>query len=54
MKYKTDLNGACSVTVENKHFIFGGSNDHSHGIPSWNHPTQVSFNNFNLFILFYF
>ena len=37
METGTEFYQGCSVTMENKHFIFGG----------FDHQTQVCFNNFN-------
>ena len=44
METGTEFDQACSVTMENKHFIFGGDIQ----------QTQVCFNNFNLFFNFIF
>ena len=44
METGTEFYLACSVTMENKHFIFGG----------FNQKTQVCFNKFNLFFNFIF
>ena len=44
METGTEFQYACSVTMENKHFIFGGIK----------HPTQVCFNNLNLNFLILF